>query len=137
MVIIDSVIPTAATASGPSLETKNTSTTAKTDSMAISTTMGTANRKIAFRMEPSVKSRREPRTASRIVAQNPPISACADVFDTHGNMPEGLRAVNEGSRPARRDCQACELPCGAHLRRIFWRPAMKSARFRSCLGTAM
>ena len=43
MVSIDSVRPTVATASAPSRDTKNTSTTAKSDSMPISITIGTAN----------------------------------------------------------------------------------------------
>src|SRR5688572_24123857 len=71
MVIIDSVIPTAVTASAPSFDTKKTSTTAKTDSMAISITMGTARRMIARPIDPSVKSCLEPRTASRKEAKTP------------------------------------------------------------------
>jgi hypothetical protein len=41
MVSIDSVTPTVATASALTRDTKNTSTTANRDSMAISRTMGT------------------------------------------------------------------------------------------------
>ena len=52
--IIDSVIATVATASAPSLETKKTSTTAKTDSMNISITIGTARRMMERPIEPSV-----------------------------------------------------------------------------------
>ena len=69
MAIIDSVIPTAATASGPNFETKKTSTTAKSDSIAISMTIGTASRTMARGIEPSVKSWRDPRMASRTIAQ--------------------------------------------------------------------
>src|SRR5438093_11198155 len=65
---MDSVMPTAATASAPSLDTKNTSTTANRDSMNISITIGTARRKIERPMEPWVKSCFEPRTASHSVA---------------------------------------------------------------------
>ena len=43
MVIHDSVIPTVAIASAPSLPTKNTSATTNTDSMTISSTIGTAS----------------------------------------------------------------------------------------------
>ena len=44
---IDSVRPTVATASAPSLPTQITSTTAKRDSSTISRTMGTASSKMA------------------------------------------------------------------------------------------
>ena len=43
MVSIDSVRPTVATASPLTRDTKNTSTTAKSDSIAISRTIGTDN----------------------------------------------------------------------------------------------
>jgi hypothetical protein len=52
--IIDSVSPTVATASAPRRETKNTSTTAKTLSMTVSSTIGTARRKIARPIGPWV-----------------------------------------------------------------------------------
>ena len=42
IVISDSVTPTVVMASAPSLPTKNTSTTRKTDSIIISSTIGTA-----------------------------------------------------------------------------------------------
>ncbi len=70
MVIIASVRPTVATASGPSRPTRNTSTTAKMDSITVSSTMGTASRKMARPMEPWVKSWCEPRMASLRAAQN-------------------------------------------------------------------
>ena len=44
---IDSVRPTVATALAPSRPTQKTSTTANRDSKTISSTMGTANRKMA------------------------------------------------------------------------------------------
>jgi hypothetical protein len=53
-VISDSVIATAATASGPSRATKNTSTTAKTLSISISSTIGTASSMMEWPMSPSV-----------------------------------------------------------------------------------
>src|SRR4030095_9109571 len=43
----------------------------KSDSIIISSTIGTESRKIARPMPPSVKSRSDPRTASRNVAQKP------------------------------------------------------------------
>ena len=64
----DSVRPTVATAFAPSLETKNTSQTANTLSMIISSTMGMARIRIACETVPSVKSRCVPRSASRIAA---------------------------------------------------------------------
>lgn len=54
MIIIDSVRPTVATASGPRRPTQKTSETANSDSMTISRTIGTARRKIAWPMEPEV-----------------------------------------------------------------------------------
>jgi hypothetical protein len=47
IVMIDSVIPTTATASLPRRETQKTSARAKSDSMIISKTMGTARRRTA------------------------------------------------------------------------------------------
>jgi hypothetical protein len=52
----DSVNPTVAAAADPNLLTKKISTTANTDSMHISRIMGTANKKIALRKLPCVKS---------------------------------------------------------------------------------
>ena len=54
IVSIDSVSPTVATASAPSRDTKKTSVTAKTLSIAISSTIGTASSRIARPMAPSV-----------------------------------------------------------------------------------
>ena len=51
---MDSVRPTAATASGPSLATKKTSTTANSDSMTISRIMGMASMTMARLMLPWV-----------------------------------------------------------------------------------
>ena len=64
MVSMDSVSPTVATAAGPNRATKNTSTTANTDSMAVSRTIGTASSRTARPMGPDVKSWSVPRTAS-------------------------------------------------------------------------
>lgn len=54
MAIIDSVSATVATAAAPSFATQNMSTTAKMDSITISSTIGTASRKIARPMGPCV-----------------------------------------------------------------------------------
>ena len=54
MVKIDSVSPMVATASGPRRETKKTSTTANTDSMTVSSTIGTASSRMARPTGPSV-----------------------------------------------------------------------------------
>src|SRR5216683_551859 len=65
MIIIDSVKPTAAVASGPSFDTQKMSATAKIDSMLISRTMGTASSTIARPRGIWVKSGRDPRSDSR------------------------------------------------------------------------
>src|SRR3954467_12925405 len=66
---MDSVRPTVAIPSAPSpaRATKKMSTTANSDSSIVSSTIGTASRKRARPMGPSVKSCFEPLTASRIV----------------------------------------------------------------------
>ena len=51
---IDSVSPTVATASGLTCATQKMSTTANTDSITISSTIGTASRMIARPMGPEV-----------------------------------------------------------------------------------
>src|ERR1700748_665192 len=67
-VIIASVRPTVATASGPTRETKKTSTTANTDSSTSSSTIGIASSTIARSMEPSVyEPWWDPASDSRIV----------------------------------------------------------------------
>src|SRR6267378_6132583 len=67
-VIIASVRPTVATASAPRRDTKNTSTTANTDSSTSSSTIGIASRRIARPIGPSVYSPRcDPAIDSRIV----------------------------------------------------------------------
>ena len=66
MVIDDSVIPTVATASAPSLDTKNMSTTAKTDSIIISKTIGIESMSNALPILSLVKSRSVPDIASFI-----------------------------------------------------------------------
>ncbi len=53
-VSIDSVRATVATALGPSRDTKYTSTTANSDSMAVSSTIGTASSSTARPIEPEV-----------------------------------------------------------------------------------
>ena len=63
--IIDSVSPTAAVASGPSLETQKMSATAKMDSIPISRTMGTASNRMARPSGILVRSGRDPRSDSR------------------------------------------------------------------------
>ena len=68
---MDSVSPTAASASEPSRATKKASQTANTDSPAISSTMGTARRPTARFRLPSVKSCSEPESDSRTDAQSP------------------------------------------------------------------
>ena len=65
MLRTDSVYPTAATALlSLSILTKNMSTTAKMDSIPISTIMGIANKKMALLILPSVKFCSEPLMAS-------------------------------------------------------------------------
>ncbi|MBA7528136.1 hypothetical protein ES705_20319 [subsurface metagenome] len=66
MVNNDSVIPTVATASEPSFDTKKMSTRAKIDSITISRTMGMESNKIARPSLPSVKSISVPRMDSTI-----------------------------------------------------------------------
>src|SRR5262249_9981599 len=64
----DSVTPTVAVAvlaSAPRCETQKTLMMPNSDSIAISSIIGTASMKIARPIEPSVKSCREPRIASR------------------------------------------------------------------------
>jgi hypothetical protein len=68
---IDSVTPTVATASDPSRETQKMSTTANSDSIDISRTIGTASMSTARPTGTFVKSSDDPRIASRMVAQNP------------------------------------------------------------------
>ena len=74
----DSVRPTIATASAPSLATKKISTIAKVLSINISRIIGTASKKIASPIGPLVKSRFEPRTASRSIDQNELSNASED-----------------------------------------------------------
>src|SRR3954465_1327775 len=73
----DSVSPTAATALAPSFETKNTSHTANTLSITISSTIGTASTRTARETEPCVKSRCDPRNPSRTESHNPPSAPAA------------------------------------------------------------
>src|SRR6266480_48129 len=56
MVSIDSVSPTVATASGPTWPTQKMSTTANTDSISISSTIGTASRMMARPIGPEAQS---------------------------------------------------------------------------------
>ncbi len=80
IVMSDSVIPTVATASGPSFDTKKMSTTAKIDSISISSTMGTESKRIALPSLPVVKSCSVPLTDSQMSR-----SSCfnAPVFDLY------------------------------------------------------
>src|SRR5215813_19255 len=64
MVSMPSVIPTVAVESAPRCATQNMSTMPKSDSMAISSTMGTASRKMARSMDIAVKSFFDPKMAS-------------------------------------------------------------------------
>ena len=57
---MDSVRPTVATASEPSRDTQKMSTTAKSDSIDISRTIGTARRTTALLTETCVKSSSDP-----------------------------------------------------------------------------
>ncbi len=66
-----SVSPTVAMASAPRRDTQNTSTTPNSDSMHISSTIGTASSTMARPMLPSVKSWLDPITASRSEDQRP------------------------------------------------------------------
>ena len=66
---IDSVNPTTAIESAPSLETKNVSTIANNDSIDISRIIGIAKMMRAAGIEPFVKSRVVPTNASRRIAQ--------------------------------------------------------------------
>ncbi len=70
-VINDSVRPTVATASAPSLETKKMSTTAKMASIIISSTMGMDKRKMPRPRCPSVKSCSVPLIASFMSRRRP------------------------------------------------------------------
>ncbi len=70
MVIRDSVIPTVAMASDPRRETKKMSTSAKTDSMIISSTMGMLRSMMALLSGICVKSLSEPPIASRKSRKN-------------------------------------------------------------------
>src|SRR5436190_10769273 len=64
MINICSVSPTVTTASGPSRPTQKMSTTAKTDSINSSSTIGTASMRTARPMDMLVSSLREPRRHS-------------------------------------------------------------------------
>src|SRR5215469_4827854 len=64
MVSMPSVMPTVAVESAPKCATKKVSTMANRASIAISSTIGTASRKIAWSTEMAVKSRLEPKIAS-------------------------------------------------------------------------
>ena len=68
---IASVRPTVATASAPSRATQKMLTTANSDSISISSTIGIASSGTARRIGIAVKSCREPASASRMVAQTP------------------------------------------------------------------
>src|SRR5262245_8816894 len=71
MISIDSVSVTVAIASGPSFDTQKMSATANTDSMTISSTIGTASSRMARPSGSEVKSWRAPRSDSRTSDQNP------------------------------------------------------------------
>src|SRR5262249_18225340 len=99
----DSVRPTVATALAPSLETKNTSHTANTLSMIISNTIGMARSRMARETEPSVKSRCDPRSASRMESQMPaslPATGWDNVSDIDGLLTENLVGKESMARAA-------------------------------------
>ena len=77
MVSTDSVRPTVATACTPTRPTKKISTTAKSDSITISSTMGTDSKKMARRMLPVVKLVSEPCRAIRRSRKNLSKLCCA------------------------------------------------------------
>src|SRR5215471_751157 len=90
---IDSVSPTVATASAPSRETQNTSTRANTDSSTISSTIGTASRRMARPIGPSVKSCRVPRKASQTEGQKAFAGTATAATDSSGTSNEALMIV--------------------------------------------
>src|SRR4051812_29126098 len=103
-VIIASVRPTVATASGPTRATKKTSTTAKTDSRTSSRTIGIASSTIARSMDPSVyEPWCDPASDSRIVAHRPG-SGSGDVSDGVNLHPQSFagetRDLHGGARRA-------------------------------------
>src|SRR6185503_19834709 len=71
MISIDSVSVTVAIASGPSFDTQKMSATANTDSITISSTIGTASSRMARPSGRDVKSWRAPRSDSRTSDKNP------------------------------------------------------------------
>src|SRR5215469_1627170 len=86
---IDSVSPTVATASAPSRETQNTSTSANTDS----STIGTASRRMARPIGPWVKSWRVPRKASQTEGQKAFAGTATAAADSSGTSNEALMIV--------------------------------------------
>src|SRR4029079_3242998 len=104
MISIDSVNITVAMASAPSLATQNTSATANTDSIAISSTIGTASSRIAWPSGSDVKSWRAPRNDSRTSPQKPPglgaaISGDTVAAEVSGGVIGGLLYLDD-ERPA-------------------------------------
>jgi hypothetical protein len=84
----DSVSPTVATASAPRCATTKTSTTAKTLSITISSTIGTARTRMARPIGPSVKSRPcAPRNPSAIADQKPPSRVSFAIGVTSAEVP--------------------------------------------------
>jgi hypothetical protein len=99
---IDSVSPTVATAFEPSFETKTMSTMVSSDSIDISSTVGTARSTIARRIGIAVRSCLVPRIASRTVDQMPWASEA-----------ESTRRSSSGwLAPARRTRSDRRLSCG-------------------------
>src|SRR5258707_14185314 len=97
---IDSVRPTVATAFDPSLDTQKMSTTAKSDSIDISSTIGIAKRITARPTDTFVKSSCEPRMASRTVAQKP---GTGDTFGAVGDVGESFTFRSRAGRTLARD----------------------------------
>ncbi len=114
-----SVSPTVATASAPRRDTQNTSTTPNSDSMHISSTIGTANSTMARLMLPSVKSWLDPITASRSEAQMPGLETWIVLLLSLIRIPQDKLKTRWTHRGARKSAQteaASECEWGFHGR---------------------
>src|SRR6185437_4608994 len=98
----DSVSPTEAMASGPSLETQKMSATAKTLSSTTSSTIGTASKSTARPIGPTVKSWcTSPRTDSRTMVQKLTASAPDVVSGSGGGVSSSSAGWVTGGLEAR------------------------------------
>src|ERR1700733_3623840 len=91
-----SVSPTVATASAPRRDTQNTSTRPNSDSMHISSTIGTASRTMARAMLPSVKSWLVPMTASRREDHRPGVRSWIVLLVSLMENPQDLNVPRPG-----------------------------------------